>query len=140
MIVYPWADPADVMTYTYTPSIPKIPESNNQQSLRLYWSQNHGRLWRNNVGAEGRLRYGLANDSKQLNQKLKSSDLIGITPTLITPDLLGKTLGVFTSIEVKAYGWRYRANDERAAAQLRWLQLIYGLGGIAGFYAGEPLL
>ena len=140
MIVYPWETPANMMVYTNTPSIHKIPEANNQQSLRLYWSQNHGRLWRNNVGAEGRLRYGLANDSKQLNQKLKSSDLIGITPIRITPNLVGHTVGVFTSIEVKAYGWRYSYTDKRAEAQLRWLQLIYGLGGIAGFYAGEPLL
>lgn len=38
------------------------------------------------------VRYGLA---------VGSSDLIGITPVKITPDMVGKTIGVFTGVEVK---------------------------------------
>lgn len=38
------------------------------------------------------VRYGLA---------VGSSDLIGITPVKITPDMVGKTVGVFTGVEVK---------------------------------------
>lgn len=38
------------------------------------------------------VRYGLA---------VGSSDLIGITPVKITSDMVGKTIGVFTGVEVK---------------------------------------
>lgn len=38
------------------------------------------------------VRYGLA---------IGSSDLIGITPIKITPDMVGQTIGVFTGVEVK---------------------------------------
>lgn len=38
------------------------------------------------------IRYGLA---------VGSSDLIGITPVKITSDMVGKTIGVFTGVEVK---------------------------------------
>jgi len=131
--------PASLLHHTWSPVLPALPEANVQQNIRLHWSKKGGRLWRNNVGAEGRLRYGLANDSKQLNKQMKSSDLIGITPTIITQDMVGKLAGIFTSIEVKRSGWRYRNTDDRQSAQLKWLELVYGMGGIAGFYAGEAL-
>lgn len=95
------------------------------------------RLWRNNSGAvtteDGRhIRFGLANTSAQLNKKIKSSDLVGIAPTLITPEHVGQTLGVFVSIEVKREGWQYKGTP-REVAQLRWLELVAALGGIAYF-------
>ena len=51
------------------------------------------RLWRNNVGVlkDERgvpIRFGLANTSKAVNGELKSGDLIGIRPVLITPDMV----------------------------------------------------
>jgi hypothetical protein len=94
-------------------------------------------LWRNNVGAmfdavKRLVRYGLANDSAAMNEKLKSGDRIGITPIVITQDMVGKTIGVFTSIEVKKEGWTYKAT-EREKAQLAWIELIKEKGGIADF-------
>lgn len=58
-----------------------------------------------------------------------TSDIIGITPKLITPDMVGKTVGVFTAIEVKkekdgAYG----ATPE----QLAFINTIKRKGGLAG--------
>jgi len=70
------------------------------------------------------VRYGLGNDSAQVNAKLKSSDLIGITPV--------GGVGVFTSYEIKKPGWRY-AGTPREVAQLRWLELVVSLGGIGKF-------
>jgi hypothetical protein len=101
-----------------------------------------GPIWRNNVGVlpdiNGRpVRYGLANDSSQINKEIKSSDLIGITPVFITPEWLGHTVGIFTAIECKSPDWSFSPNDKRAVAQLRFHEIVRGAGGFAGF-ANEP--
>lgn len=98
----------------------------------------NGLLMRNNVGvlkdANNRpIRFGLANDSARMNKVCKSSDLIGITPITITPEMVGKTIGVFTGIEVKKEGWVYRPNDKHIAAQHKFHALVQSSGGIAGF-------
>lgn len=122
------------------PGIARGTEAVAQQQIRLQAPKHGVRLWRNNNGAcydqDGRLvRYGLANDSKQLSDKIKSSDLIGITPYTVRPDDTGKIIGVFTSIEVKAPGWVFN-NTKREKAQAAWLQLVQSLGGFAQFATG----
>jgi hypothetical protein len=113
-------------------------EAASQSHIRLAAANQHLQLWRNNTGVAvddtGRhVRYGLCNDSKQLNDKIKSSDLIGITPVLITPEYYGRILGVFTAVETKAPGWKYRDNDARAVAQKRFHDIVKAAGGFAGF-------
>ena len=90
--------------------------------LRLEASEQGARLWRNNVGATmtntgSYIRFGLANDSMAVNQAIKSADLIGIKPIIITEEHIGKQLGVFLSREVKKPGWQYTGNA-RERAQL----------------------
>jgi len=102
------------------------------------------RLWRNNVGAvttdDGRhIRFGLANESAKMNGVLKSSDLIGITPYTMTLRDLGRTIGVFTSIEVKHPGWNYTGTP-REVAQRGWIQAINNFGGIASFATDADIL
>lgn len=100
-------------------------------------------LWRNNVGAmedaTGRIvRYGLGNDSPQVQRRLKSSDLDGTVP----PN--GRTL----CVECKAEDWRFPASwrgmtpdtvtansdsARRILAQWRWLKLHHDAGALAGF-------
>lgn len=116
------------------------PEAAAQQQIRLEAPCRGMQLWRNNVGAvhteDGRfLRFGLANDTKAVNEKIKSSDLIGITPRVVTPQDIGKTFGIFTSIEVKRPGWTFK-NTAREKAQLAWIKLILKLGGFATFARG----
>lgn len=114
-----------------------VSETAVQQAIRLEASKRGARLWRNNNGAtldaDGRLiRYGLANDSKAVNEKLKSSDLIGIMPYSIVAADIGRTVGLFVSIEVKRPGWKYTGTP-REEAQLAWVELIIKLGGVARF-------
>jgi hypothetical protein len=124
-----------------TPTIKSIAHSEvaSQAELRLRFSQLGGRLWRNNVGAcqttDGRhIRYGLANDSQRVNRSIKSSDLIGITPVLITDMHVGLTLGQFTAIEVKRSDWTY-SGTERELAQRKFIELVKSLGGEGYFYS-----
>lgn len=95
-------------------------------------------VFRNNSGAmkdaTGRVvRYGLANDSSRVNEEIKSHDLIGWTEVVITPDMVGKTVAVFTSIECKKEGWIPNLNDKRENAQRKWGEAIIKAGGIARF-------
>lgn len=109
-----------------------------QQQTRLAFGK-IGPLWRNNSGAcqdiTGRqIRYGLGNDSAQLNDKIKSSDLIGITPVVAWLPIRGWcTVGVFTALEVKHSGWHMTPGDDRAVAQARFHTIVKEVGGFAGF-------
>jgi hypothetical protein len=114
-----------------------------QQQVMLEMARLGGTPWRNNVGAcedkTGRIiRYGLANTSAQMNAQIKSSDVIGITPTLIEQRHVGTILGVFTAAECKYEGWHMTPGDKRAAAQQRFIDIVRGVGGYAGFATGLP--
>lgn len=101
------------------------------------------RLFRNNVGAfkdeSGRfVRYGLANESKARNKRLKSSDGVGWRKRLITPAMVppqGLLIGQAVLREIKEPGWIY-TGDEHEEAQLRWLQLGLSDGCDAAFATG----
>lgn len=108
-------------------------EAGVQAMVRVEASQLGWRLFRNNVGAgkleNGQfLRWGLCNDSQRLNDAIKSSDLVGWTPT-----------GQFAAVECKEPGWRY-GGTPREQAQLKWLELVAGAGGIALFVTGPGQL
>ena len=113
-------------------------ESDIQQWIQIEGPKYHCMLMRNNSGAyiaaDGRqVRYGLGNVSKKNNTNIKSSDLIGFTTVVITPDMVGKTVAVFTAIEVKAPDWKRSLNDKREKAQEAFINWIRTSGGIAGF-------
>ena len=123
-----------------TPQAQDKSEAWAQSMVRIEASQRGCRLWRNNVGAliDDRgvpLRYGLANDSKAMNQAIKSADLLGIRPVLIRQDHVGQVLGQFLSREIKAPGWRYSGTDHEQA-QMKWAELVLSLGGDASFATG----
>jgi hypothetical protein len=96
-------------------------------------------LFRNNSGAftdsTGRnVRYGLANESKKKNEEFKSSDRIGFTEVLITPEMVGKVIAVFTAIETKRSSWTFPKNlSKREIGQKNFIDFILSRGGIAGF-------
>ena len=105
-------------------------EADVTRAVRLKASREGIKLWRNNVGAHqdhtGRMiRYGLCNESKVMNQLIKSADLIGIKPG-----------GQFIARECKHAGWHY-AGTPRETAQLKFLQMVLAMGGDAGFTTGS---
>ena len=115
-----------------------------QTKIRIEATQKGGRIWRNNVGGtyteDGSfLRYGLANDSKQMNELVKSSDLIGLRPVTITQDHVGFILGQFVAREAKPQNWVY-TGTKRELAQLNFLNIVAGLGGDAAFANKEGTL
>lgn len=81
------------------------------------------------------VRAGLGNISHEQNKKFKSSDQIGITPTIITQEMVGKTIGIFTAVEFKKEGWKFNPSDERELAQLTFIEWVIVRGGLAGFAA-----
>lgn len=130
-------------------------EAWSQQQARFQVARAGGLVWRNNVGAtpakvdahcpkchlkfevnQRVIRYGLANDSAQLNEVFKSSDLIGVVPRLITPEMVGGTIGQFLAIEAKRPGWNYTGKG-RETGQQAYLSLVASKGGIAQFSTGE---
>lgn len=113
-------------------------EEVNQQQIRLMIGRENMTPMRNNVGAcqdqTGRLiRYGLMNDSHDLNERFKSSDLIVPRPMLITQEWVGHVVGVFAAIEAKHSDWKLTPGDKRGQAQKRFHDLIIAAGGFAGF-------
>lgn len=99
-------------------------ETDLQQRIRLaLGTQPDLRMFRNQVGSlpdprTGRpVQFGLARGS---------ADLIGWRTVVVTPDMVGQRLAVFTSIEVKTPTGRL------TPAQQAWLGVVRGAGGIAG--------
>lgn len=62
-----------------------------------------------------------------------SADLVGIVPVLITPEMVGRTLGVALALEVKLPADRARklAGGTVEPDQVRWLAAFRRLGGYA---------
>lgn len=123
---------------------PDWSEAAVQSRVRIEAPKRGYTLFRNNVGAllDSRgvpVRYGLANDSPELNKRLKSSDLIGWKPTLVTPCMVETYVAVFCAFEVKEAVWVYKG-DAHEQAQRRWLEMVAADGGIGQFITSEDQL
>jgi len=82
------------------------------------------------------VRYGLGNISQKHNKLVKSSDEIGWTPVVITQEMVGKTIPVFTAFENKTDKFKIKDSyreGSREAAQLKFMNIVKHAGGIAGF-------
>ncbi|AUR81613.1 hypothetical protein NVP1009O_46 [Vibrio phage 1.009.O._10N.261.51.C9] len=165
---YQWAQrhpaaAADFLQMVNTPAdtrlAPPASEARAQQEARMEAGRRGMVLWRNNVGATKAkepcvcpachfkfnlerppIRYGLANDSEKMNKRVKSSDLIGIKPVLITQAHVGHTIGQFVAVEVKAPGVPINLKDEQQAGQAAFGGLVTQFGGLFEFsYGGLTL-
>ena len=99
-------------------------ETEIQQRIRLaVGTRSDLRLFRNNTGTlpdprTGRpVQFGLARGS---------ADLIGWRTIIITPEMVGQRIAVFTSIEVKT------TTGHLTPAQQAWMGTVRTAGGIAG--------
>jgi hypothetical protein len=100
-----------------------LKEINIQRLIQLELSKHGVLTFRNNCGQykteQGYvIRYGVGNPG--------GSDLIGIVPTVITQEMVNKTLGVFAAIEVKT------PTGRPTKEQLNFIDVILQNGGIAG--------
>ena len=108
-------------------------ESAVTSRVRLAAAKLNTPLWRNNCGGfydnTGRfIRYGLGSEAQ-----LASSDFIGIRPVLITPEMIGQVLGVFTAVEMKKEGCKFNKNDKHLLNQKFFIDIVKQYGGFAGF-------
>lgn len=90
-------------------------------------SQSGATVFRNNVGVArypdgSRVRYGLCPGS---------SDIIGWTPVTVTPDMVGRTLAVFTAVEVKTDRGRVTGK------QSNFINRVSEAGGMARIVRSE---
>lgn len=88
-----------------------------------------GRVFRNNRG----LFYTLSGEKTKAGlETAGASDLIGLTPMVITQEMVGKTVAVFTAIECKEPGWS-RPASKTEQDQLGFINFVRKFGGIAFF-------
>ena len=99
-----------------------VTEQQIQQHIRIACSNGDTRLFRNNTGtlkdANGRpVQFGLCKGS---------ADMIGWKRVTVTEDMVGSTVAVFLSIEVKTPTGRVKPEQQQ------WLDAVQAAGGIAG--------
>ncbi len=105
-------------------------------------------LWRNNVGLfyQGRAKTIKEAGMVKVNVgdvilsrprrvhcglDVGSSDLIGLTPVVVTPAMVGRTVAIFTSPEAKEPG------EEPEPHQWDWIKAIQAHGGISFYFTSE---
>lgn len=138
-----WALPAiaiqqlqELTAATSTPSDERS-ESFAASECRLALSHYKVIQMRNNVGVledvNGTpVRYGLCNETKQMNQVMKSSDDVNILPYVVKPQDVGRKLGIFLGVEHKKPNWVYTGKG-RETAQLTFQRMVRSAGGVALF-------
>lgn len=138
------------MSVVESTAYPDMSEAGVDSRIRLEAAEHGVHLWRNNRGA-GKVQYtdeetgevktsrfmrwGLANDSKEMAADMRSHDRIGIRKTLITQEMVGTYIGRLYSREIKAGSWKW-TGTEHEMGQLAWGTLINSQGGDAKIVNG----
>ncbi len=120
-----------------------MPEIDIMRQCQLEATRLGARLFRNNVGVgwQGKifrpttpqkviLRPGqlLVTDPRPLHAGLAegSSDLIGWNTVVVTPEMVGRRIAVFTSTEIKFYP------NVATPDQIGWVKSVFDAGGLSG--------
>ena len=115
---------------------PQFKETENlfMRRLRLHLQRHYvTRMFRNNVGSAWLGRYTIRERCVYLYNAMRvrfglapgSSDLIGISSVIVTPDMVGKRVGLFTAIECKS------GPNGPTPSQASFINMVRDLGGIA---------
>jgi hypothetical protein len=111
-----------------------------QRRIQLALSDRDTRLWRNNVGNAWQGQAEPIKDGSVILHNARriqfglcpgSGDLIGLRAVTITPEMVGRRVAVFCSVEVKSRTGR--ASDE----QFAFCETVKSLGGMAGIVRNE---
>lgn len=96
----------------------------SEMGARLF-RQNVGQAWVGKVIRQGH--QVMVAEARPFHAGLcvGSSDVIGITPVVVTPDMVGKTVGIFTAYEMKT------GKLKTTKQQDGFLAMVRRLGGIA---------
>ncbi|NDD54355.1 hypothetical protein EBZ39_10845 [bacterium] len=99
-------------------------ETDIMRQMRVTASKLGARLFRNHVGLsytkDGRpMRHGLGNGT---------SDLIGLIPVEVTPDMVGKKVGIFFAVEVKKP--KVYTKKKHLEEQVHFLEFVCQNGGV----------
>ena len=104
--------------------------SNIKKLDEAVWLENPF-TWRNNRGTaqtkHGQfIRFGIPEPrTPEREDDMKGGDRIGFTPVVVTADMIGRTIAVFTSIEEKT------VHDRLKEGQKRWHNFVIEHGGIS---------
>lgn len=119
------------------PKLPRSIERDFMSRVRLVLQRHwRGRWFRNNVGGMWQGVRTFSKNGEPILVRIRrlttglcvgSSDIIGISTVTITPEMIGRTVGVFTALEIKA------PKGIEREAQTAFIATIRQLGGIAGF-------
>ena len=117
------------------------PEGKASLNVRLAANALGCRLYKNNSGmaydANNRpVFFGLGNEGKKDNESIRTPDWVGWMTVVITPDMVGKKIPVFTAIDAKKLGFRHKTSysiGTREYGQNKFFELVTSVNGVAGF-------
>lgn len=88
---------------------------------------NSGQFWGGKMVKHDGKYLVLENPTKILGAPAGTSDIVGCKPTIITPQMVGKTVGIFVCIEVKKPTESAKKHQEDYLAQMRLRGAIVGV-------------
>jgi hypothetical protein len=115
-------------------------EQDIQIRIQLALSKRNAKIFRNNVGLgwQGKSYRRPSGDIVIENPRplhaglcVGSSDLIGWRSVVVTPDMVGKTVAIFTAVEVK------QPKKKPTEAQRNFINVVLEAGGYAGVATSE---
>lgn len=120
---------------------PKTPEELAKVAVLLRANKLGCRLFRNNTGVAydntGRpVFFGLGNEGKKGPEDIRTPDDVGWHVMTITPEMVGKSVAVFTAIDSKRVGFKRKevySVGTREYGQNKFFELVRGVNGVAGF-------
>ena len=117
------------------------PEQKASLLVRLRANQRGCRLMKNNTGVaydqfNRPVFFGLDNEGKKGPDDIRTPDWVGWHNVLITPEMVGKSIPVFTAIDAKKLGFKRKdsySKGTREFGQNKFFQQVKKVNGVAGF-------